>query len=252
MNLGIEGKTAVVAGSSQGIGKACAKRLAEEGANVALCARNADRLSKTAKQIRDDTDAGVLAVPTDLLEPDDIDEYIFETRERFGQIDIVVANAGGPPVGEFESFDDDQWYHAFELNFLSNVRLARSTIPSMAERGWGRVTFVTSIAVKQPLDGFILSNSVRLGVEGLSKSLSNRYAGRGVNVNCALPGYTRTERLDEIPDDELDAIAASIPKERIGKPAEFADAVAFLSSERASYITGESVLVDGGFVRSVF
>lgn len=252
MDLGLEDKTALVAASSKGLGKACAKRLTQEGANVALCARNQSTLEETANELREKTDAGVISVTADVTKEADIDTFIKKTRDAFGHIDITLANAGGPPVGEFEDFDDDDWQNAFKLNLLSSVRLARKTLPTMAERGWGRVIFITSIAVKEPLDGFVLSNSVRTGVEGLAKTLANNYTKHGVTVNCALPGYTQTQRLEDIPDEEYNQLVKTIPAERLGQPDEFADVVAFLSSDRASYISGASIQVDGGFINSLF
>lgn len=252
MDLEIDDRTALVAASSKGLGKACAMRLAEEGANVALCARRPGPLEATADEIRATTDADVITVQADLTNARSIEKFVARTCDAFGQIDIMVVNAGGPSVGQFEEFDDDDWQAALELNFLSSVRLARETIPEMVTRGWGRVIFITSISVKEPLDDLILSNSVRTGVEGLAKSLSNEYAGDNVTVNCALPGYTRTERLEDLPDEKLEEFVAEIPSGRLGEPQEFANLVAFLASERAAYISGTSIQVDGGFVNSLF
>lgn len=252
MDLDLAGKTALITGSSKGLGKACALRIADEGADVAICARSLGPLENTAEEIRSKTEVNVLAKQADMLNPNDIEDVVSETEETLGQIDIAIANAGGPPVGAFEEFDDQDWQNAFELNLLSSVRIARQTVPPMADRGWGRMLFITSVATKQPIEGFILSNSVRRGIAGLAKTLSNRYASDGVTVNCVLPGYTRTERLEDIPDERHEQITSEIPTGRFGDPDEFANAVVFLASERASYISGISLPIDGGFIDSVF
>jgi 3-oxoacyl-[acyl-carrier protein] reductase len=252
MDFNIDDKSAIVAASSKGLGKACAMRLAKEGTNVALCARSSGPLEDAASEIRNATNADVITVQTDLRNAHAVEDFVSKAKAEFGQIDIMVANAGGPPIGQFEKFDDDDWQAAFELNLLSSVRLARETIPAMADRGWGRVVFITSISVKEPLDDLVLSNSVRAGVEGLAKTLSNDYAEDGVTVNCALPGYTRTERLEDLPEEELEQYIEEIPTGRLGEPQEFANLVAFLASDHSSYITGTSIQVDGGFVGSLF
>ena len=247
MDFGISGKNALVTGSSKGLGKAAALRLAEEGSNVVINGRTKSTLEEAAKEIREISDNDVIPIQADMTNKEEIQNLVSEAENQLTTIDICVANAGGPPVGEFEEFTDSDWQHAFELNLLSSVRLARQTVPKMANRGWGRMIFITSIAVKEPLDGFLLSNSVRLGVEGLAKTLSNRYASEGVNVTCAQPGYTNTKRLEDIPQEEHDEITSNIPVRRFGEPEEFGDVIAFLASERASNVTGASVPVDGGF-----
>lgn len=261
MDLGLNGKTALVTASSRGLGRACAAELAHEGADVAICARGETELREAAERLEEEGDGEVLAVPCDVTDPDDIARLISRTEEELGPIDILVANAGGPPNGDLREFTDDDWQGAFELNLLSAVRLARAVLPGMRDRDWGRVVFVTSLSVREPLPGLVLSNAMRLGVTGLAKTLSNEFAADGVTVNTALPGYTLTDRMRELfaadaeergitLEDRLREVAESIPAGRLAEPEEFSALVAFLCSGRASYVTGTAVQVDGGFVGS--
>lgn len=257
MDFGLKGKVAIVAASSKGLGKAVALELAREGANLTLCSRSEEELLKTAREISTQTGAEILALPADVTKAQDIDKLVEKTVERFGRIDILINNAGGPPTGNFESFTDEDWAKAIELNLLSTIRLTRKVIPHLKKAGNGRIINVTSIAVKQPIDGLVLSNTARAGVAGLTKSLSNELGRFNITVNSVLPGLTETDRLvhlreanakssgrsiDEIKEDQV----KSIPMGRLGDPKEFAAAVAFLASERASYITGQELLIDGG------
>ena len=257
MDLGLKGKVALVAAASRGLGRAAAEALAREGASVFICSRT-PKAAEVAKEIAQSTGAEVEGCIADVSAPLDRDILLRKVEERFGKVDILVTNAGGPPAGSFEDFDDSFWYEAFDLNFMSVVGLVRGVVPGMKERGWGRIVTITSIAVKQPIEGLILSNAVRTGVVGLVKTLSKELAPHGITVNNVCPGYTATERLKElakaiaekegIPESEAEGRWCSqIPMGRLGRPEELANLIAFLASERASYITGASVQVDGGF-----
>ncbi|MGQ9478074.1 MAG: SDR family oxidoreductase [Candidatus Bipolaricaulia bacterium] len=260
MDLGLEGKRAVVAAASRGLGKAIALRLAAEGARVAICARDAQRLEETAEEIRKRTRAEALAVPADLTDPAQIRQFVGVARERFGGIDILVANAGGPPPGSFLEMSDERWQAAFELTLMSAVRLAREVIPGMIAQRWGRLIFSTSVSVKQPIADLVLSNSLRLAVIGLAKTLANELAPYNITVNSVCPGATATDRMKELInsqakrqgisyEDAEESWLRDIPMRRLGEPGELADLVAFLASGRASYITGTAIQVDGGSIR---
>jgi 3-oxoacyl-[acyl-carrier protein] reductase len=262
MDLGLKNKVALVAASSQGLGRAVAEELAAEGASLVLCARDPKTLTETAAAIAESTNAHVLAVPADVTIVDDIKRLVEAGIERFGRIDILVTNAGGPPAGRFEQLTREQWEQAIRLTLLSAVELARQVLPGMKSRHWGRILNITSIAVKQPVENLLLSNSLRAGLTGFARTLANEVASDGITVNNVLPGYTRTERLDELaqmmaekqgisPNEFRAKWEQEIPMARLGEPREFAALVAFLASERASYITGTSIQVDGGWTRSL-
>src|ERR1044071_9288830 len=262
MDLGLKNKVALVAAGSRGLGRAVAEELAAEGASLLLCARDAKTLTETAAAIADASGAHVLAVPADVTVTDDIKRLVEAGIERFGQIDILVTNAGGPPAGRFEQLTREQWEQAIRLTLLSAVELARQVLPGMKERRWGRILNITSIAVKQPVENLLLSNSLRAGLTGFARTLANEVATNGITVNNILPGYTRTERLDELAKmmAEKQGISSSefrgvwekeIPMGRLGEPREFAALATFLVSERASYITGTSIQVDGGWIKSL-
>jgi 3-oxoacyl-[acyl-carrier protein] reductase len=262
MDLGLKGKTALVAASSRGLGRAVAGELAREGANLVMCARTAGPLEQAGQDIFDETGAEVIAVPTDLSEPDDVERLLEAAKADFGRIDILVTNTGGPPPGPFESHSPEVWSDAVRQNLYSVLGLTRAVLPEMKEAGWGRIVNITSIAVKQPVDGLILSNSIRAAVTGFAKTLSNEVAPFGVTVNNVMPGYTKTERLEQLAADTAERTGmrvekviaeweSQIPMQRIGSPEEFAGIVAFLASERASYITGVSIPVDGGSIRAL-
>ena len=241
MQLGLKDRVAIVAAASQGLGKAVALSLAKEGAKLAICARGAEALKATASALPTEC----LAMDVDVTVESQVCAFVEATLARFGRIDICVTNAGGPPARQFENASVDDWRAAFDLNFFGTLYFAREVLPRMKERRWGRFLTITSVAVLQPIDGLILSNSVRSAVTGLVKSLSNEYAPFNVLVNNVCPGYTATERLKSLgvrPE-------AQIPLGRVAEPEEFADVVAFLASERASYITGSSIAVDGGWVK---
>ena len=262
MNLGLDDKIALVTASSRGLGRAVALRLAQEGAHVAICARGERALEETADDIRRATGRRVLAVPADVSQPGAADRLVDATLETFGQLDILVTNAGGPPPGQFLDFTAEDWEDAVQLTLMSAVRLCYAAAPVMKERGAGAILAMTSITVKQPLPNLILSNSLRLGVVGLIKTLADELGPFGVRANAICPGWTRTARVDQLledraqrndtaVEDEAAKIAADIPLGRIGTPEEFAAAAAFLVSDAASYINGVSLLVDGGMARPI-
>ena len=262
MDLGLAGRVALVAASSRGLGRAVAEELAAEGTKLILCARSPGPLDDAAQEIVDRHDVDVVAVAADLSDPAGVGDVVQAGLARFGQIDVLVTNTGGPPAGPFESHTPEAWSQAVRQNLDSVLNLTRAVLPGMRERRWGRIVNVTSIAVKQPVDGLILSNSVRAAVTGFAKTLANEVAADGVTVNNVLPGYTRTERLDELAgkiseakgitnEEAFAAWEASTPMGRIGEPPEFGAVVAFLCSERASYVTGVSIQVDGGAVKGL-
>jgi 3-oxoacyl-[acyl-carrier protein] reductase len=262
MDLGLKDKVALVAAASRGLGRAVAEELAAEGAALVLCARDPRTLAETAAAIADSTGAHVLAVPADVTDVDQVARVVQSGNERFGRIDILVTNAGGPPAGRFEQLSREQWEEASRLTLFSAIELARQVLPGMKQRRWGRILNITSIAVKQPVENLMLSNSLRAGLTGFARTLANEVAADGVTVNNILPGYTRTERLEELAGmmaEKLGISAAEfrgkweheIPMRRLGEPREFAALAAFLVSERASYLTGTSIQVDGGWIRSL-
>ncbi len=262
MDLGLKNKVALVAAASRGLGRAVAEELAAEGASLVVCSRSEEKINQTAKQIAEASGAKVLAVAADVSNPEDVKRLTEFAIERLGRIDIVVANSGGPPAGPFENFGLDQWEAATRLLLHGPVELARRVLPSMKERRWGRILNITSIAVKQPVDNLILSNSLRAAVTGFARTLANEVAEFGITVNNIMPGYTRTERVEELsrmmaekedikPEDFIAHWEKEIPMRRIGEPREFAALAAFLVSERASYITGTSIPVDGGWIKAL-
>ncbi|MGH7476107.1 MAG: SDR family oxidoreductase [Longimicrobiales bacterium] len=258
MDLGLSGRVAVVGGSSRGLGRAIAHELALEGASVVLCARSSDALNETREAIASETGARVVAVPADLGQAGAGRQLIEQAERQLGPVDILVTNTGGPPPGPFEAHPVEAWRTAYQQLLESVVTLCQSVLPSMRSRGWGRIINVTSIAVKQPVDTLILSNSIRAAVTGLARTLANQVAGDRITVNNVMPGFTRTERLLELAAVEGGSAAApfaqwerEIPMRRIGEPRELAALVAFLASERASYITAQTIAVDGGWVRGL-
>ena len=262
MDLGLKNRGVIVAGSSEGIGRAAAESFAREGAQVAMCARSEDRLRQAAAAIQSATGAEVYAVPLDVTDAPAVQRFTENVAKRFGRIDVCVANAGGPPAKNFLSVSTDEWRKAVETNFLSVIYMAKAVIPHMQRHRWGRIIAITSVSVKQPVADLIMSNAVRAGVVGLVKSLSNEFGKDGILVNNVAPGYTATDRLKELAgvralaagsqvEDVYEAWSAEIPLRRVGQPIEIAEAIVWLASERASYITGQTLLVDGGIYRGL-
>ena len=263
MDLGLKDRVAIVAASSQGLGKAVALGLAREGAKLAICSRNQETIEATANEIRGATGVEILARPVDVTDYEQVRAFVAETAARFGRVDICVTNAGGPPAKPFAETTVAEWQNGVNLNLMSTLYFAREVLPLMQKRKWGRLITITSATVKQPIDNLVLSNSVRAAVSGLVKSLSNEYAKDNVLVTNVCPGYTLTSRLDELseklakaegvtPKQIQDRWSSQIPMRRLGQAEEFANMVVFLASERSSYITGVSIAVDGGFVKSPF
>lgn len=263
MDMGLNGRVALVAASSRGLGKAVALGLAREGARVAMCARDEAALASAAEEIRRETGAEVFARATDVSDGGQVRQLVAATVERFGTVDICVANAGGPPSKQFSETTEADWRASVDLNLLSTVSFAREVLPLMQRRRWGRFLAITSMTVKQPAAGLILSNSVRAAVSGLVKSLANEYGPYNVLVNNVCPGRIRTARLQSLAaqtaagshvgaEDVERAWAEEAPVGRLGTPEEFANLVVFLASERASYINGVSVAVDGGLVKGIY
>jgi 3-oxoacyl-[acyl-carrier protein] reductase len=262
MDLGLRGKVALVAAASRGLGRAVAEELAAEGASLIMCARGKEGLAEAGEAVRAATGAEVLTIPADVSRPEDVTRVVHAGVERFSSIDILVTNAGGPPSGNFESLDQEKWENAVRLTLFSTINLCRAVLPGMKRRKWGRIINVTSISVKQPVEGLMLSNSIRAAVTGFARTLANEVARDGITVNNILPGYTRTHRVEDLAKaaaeregisiaDSMHRWEHEIPMRRLGEPREFAAVVAFLASERASYVTGTSVQVDGGWIKSL-
>lgn len=263
MDLGLKNKVALVAASSHGIGKATALSLAKEGAKVVICSRNVDALNKAAKEIQTACGSEVLPVQCDVTKPVDI-ENLFATAEKYlKQVDILVCNAGGPPQGTFDHLSERDFSWAIDLNLKSTINLCRRAVPGMKERQWGRLIAITSISAKQPLDDLILSNTVRAGVLGFMKSLSNEIAAHGITANSICPGFTKTarikdfaEKLSKIKNLSVTQLYNSwernIPAKRMAEPLEPASLITFLASEQAGYINGTTIQIDGGFIKSLY
>jgi 3-oxoacyl-[acyl-carrier protein] reductase len=257
MDLGLTGKVAVVAASSTGLGKAVAMGLAQEGADVVICARGKEKLHATAAEIQTIVNSKILAIQADVTKVEDIDKLIDATLKEFGHIHVLVNNAGGPPAGFFADIGDELWQTSVDLTLLSSVRFTRAVLPHMRKQRWGRIINITSVSVKQPINELLLSNSLRLAVVGWAKTLANQVAADGILINNVCPGWTRTDRVNRLVAgraqmqdkgvEEIESgITKSIPLGRMGTPEELASMVVFLASERASYITGTSIQIDGG------
>jgi 3-oxoacyl-[acyl-carrier protein] reductase len=261
MDLGLSGKVAVVVASSKGLGRAAAEELASEEARVVICARGEEALEETRIAIAE-RGGDVVAVQVDTASPDDLERLIATAESHYGPVEILVTNGGGPVPGRFDDVTDDDWDAAVAGTLSSVVRLCRRVLPGMRAQGWGRIINITSIAVKQPVDGLILSNAVRAGVTGFARTLANEVAVDGITVNNVMPGFTWTDRVDELADKQAaftgagrdDVVAgwkAAIPAGRLGEPNELAALITFLASTRAAYITGQSIPVDGGWIRGL-
>lgn len=259
MDLELDQKTAFVAAGSRGIGKACAMALAREGANVAICARDPEQLNATADEILKETGRQVLTINADLLDSQAIKSAVATTESAFGPVELLVANSVGPPPGNFEKFNENDWSFAFESAVLSTIRLVKAVLPGMLKRRAGIVVGIQSSSVKEPIPGLILSNTVRPGIAGLMNSLAQEYGPMGLRFNVLCPGRVLTDRFMAVErahgqplEERLARAAAELPLRRFGDPKEIADAVVFLLSARASYITGSVLSVDGGKQRGLF
>ncbi|HUI08894.1 MAG TPA: SDR family oxidoreductase [Bacteroidota bacterium] len=263
MELGLRERVAVVCAASQGLGRAAAAGFAREGAHVVICSRDAKKLGAAAREIGGSAPgARVLPVTADVTKPADIRRLVRKTLAEFGRIDVLVTNAGGPPVAAFPDLDDRTWQRGFELNLMSTIRLIREVLPAMQKRKWGRIINITSFVARQPVDDLIISSTVRPGIFGLSKILANQHSRDGILINSVVPGFILTARQQEIsgarakargitPEAYIAEVAKAVPSGRMGRPEELADVIVFLGSERASYISGTTITVDGGLVKGI-
>jgi 3-oxoacyl-[acyl-carrier protein] reductase len=262
MDLGLRNRSVIVAAASDGIARAAAMKFAAEGARVAICSRNEAKLQAAAEAIRHQHPAEVLTAQLDVTEAREVDHFVNQVGDKFGGVDVCITNAGGPPARMFLATTTEDWHRAVELNFMSTIHFARAVLPYMQRKQWGRIVAITSIAVRQPVSDLIYSNAVRAGVLGLLKSLSNEFGKDGITINNVAPGYTATQRLNDLlekraaelgiaPEDYAQQLAADTPLQRLGQPEEVADAIVWLASERASYITGQTLLVDGGLFKGL-
>ncbi len=262
MDLGIKDRVAIVAASSKGLGRATALGLAKEGVKLTICARDRDTLFKTADNIIAKTSADVLPIVCDVSKPDEINNVVKETIKKYDKVDILINNAGGPPTGNFLDFSLEDWQRAIELNLFSTITFCNEVIPHMKENKWGRIVNITSYAVKQPVAGLLLSNTVRAGIIGLAKTLSNEFGSYNILVNNICPGRIFTDRITFLANDRaekegksfdeiINTMGLDVPVGRIGRPEELADLAVFLASERASYITGTTIQVDGGLTKGL-
>lgn len=262
MDLGIQDKIALVTGGSTGIGYAAAEALAAEGATVILNSRSEDNLKKAVAQIKAKTGQDAEYIAGDLTMEGTAERIVKEVEAKHGRIDIMLSNAGGPPAGMFLDLPKEAWKKSVDLTFYPSLDLTRAVLPGMKERKWGRIIYLTSLSVKQPVDNLIISNSYRAGLAGFSKTISNQFAGFGITVNMVCPGYTNTERLTELAENissntgmSVEEVfknwAESVPAGRIGEPSELGAVIAFIASEKASYVTGTVIQVDGGCIKSL-
>jgi 3-oxoacyl-[acyl-carrier protein] reductase len=262
MDLGLRNRVALVAAASQGLGKASALSLAREGARLFICSRNEERVRQTAAEIKNQTGAVVVPVVADVSVSADITRFVQTALTQFGAIDILVNNAGGPPTGHISRLPDEEWERGIQLTLMSIIRMVREVLPSMQKQRWGRIISIVSIAAKQPINELLISSTLRPGILGLTKVLSNQYAADNITVNTVCPGLILTKRQEELsisraadrnvtPEQYLEESARAIPAARIGRPEEIGDVVAFLASEKASYINGVNLLVDGGMAKGI-
>ena len=262
MDLGVRGRVAIVGGGSKGLGRACADSLAQEGANIVICSRNSDGLNQADGEIKADTGVEVLALPADLSQLDDIQCLVKKTKNHFGRLDILVNNTGGRPAGRAATTTEEVWYQSVEMALLFFIRMSREVVPHMKEGGWGRIVNVLASSVYQPIDNLVTSGVTRLGAVAFAKSLADEVGRDNILVNNVAPGYLMTDRMMHIfevrsedtgtnVEELLQDHSSTIPLGRLGRPEELGDLVTFLSSEKNSYTTGATILVDGGVVRSV-
>ena len=263
MDLGIKNKVALVTAASKGLGKAVSIQLALEGANVIICSRNLESLQKAKSEIKNKTNMEISIIACDVTNEDQVQQMIDSIIEEYGTIDILITNAGGPPAGGFSDFNVEDYRKAVELNLLSTISLCQKVVPIMQKQKSGRIVMMTSVSVKQPIENLILSNTARTAVIGFMKSISNEVAKDDITVNSICPGYTKTQRVENLAKAYVESskgtleefykkLEADIPMKRLGSPEEFAHSVAFLVSEGAGYITGVSLKVDGGFAKGLF
>src|SRR6202162_3406041 len=262
MDFGLKGRVAIVAAASKGLGRAVPAKYEKEGCEVAICARPPADLERAANEIGKANSRAIFWRALDVSKPEAVNAFVEEVDKKYGRIDICVTNAGGPPAKKFLEISLEDWRAAVELTLLSNVYFAREVLPRMQRRKWGRLITLTSVSVKQPIDGLLLSNSLRAGVAGLAKTLANEFGADGITVNNVCPGFTLTDRLEELVEKRakdagvdrqqmLKNMSAQVPAGRLGRPEEFAALVTFLASERASYINGTTITVDGGLVKGL-
>ena len=262
MNLGLKNKIAIVTASSQGLGKASALALAQEGATVVVCSRRQKEITEAANEIQKIANATVIPLVADVAKPEDIEQLIAETKQRFGTVHVLVNNAGGPPTGDILSLKDEDWQKGHDLTLMSMVRLTRAVLPMMIQQRWGRIITITSIAAKQPINELLLSSAIRPGILGLTKVLANQYAKDNITINTVCPGNVLTKRQEELATSRaaarnismkqyLEETASAIPAGRLGKPEEIGTVIAFLASEQASYVNGVNLLVDGSAAKGI-
>ena len=262
METGLKGKTVLITGASQGMGRATAAAFGHEGARIAMCARNEAAIQKAADEVRGKTGAEVVAAAVDITDHAALERFVIQAADRFGGVDVCVANGGGPDPKPFAAISVADWRAAFELNFLSFAVLAKLVLPYMQQKRWGRYIAITSTSVRQAIPDLVLSTSIRPAVVGMVKSLAIEYGPQNITFNNVAPGYTLTERLSHVAGPRAQAAgvteeeihnrwAADVPLRRLGKPEEIADAIVWLASQRAAYVTGQTMLVDGGIYKGM-
>ncbi len=256
MDMGLKGKKAIVLAASKGLGRAAAEALAREGCELAICARTENPLNQTARELTEKYGVSVFAQTVDVADARALESFLRESKKKLGGVNILVTNAGGPPVKDFEETTEEEWHYWFDVTFMTVVRSVRQVLPDMKKQGWGRIINITSISVKAPVESLIYSNALRLAVVGLAKTLAKELAPFKITVNNVAPGYHLTDGVERIVRKRIEkgetrqqafnAWEEKIPARRLGRPEELADLICFLASERASYLTGTTIQVDGG------